>query len=75
MTDTLATLSDIAHDALIDIAIAAGGHVGSTGNSAALYDGRALRELIHARLIRIRADHVVIANMSTGDYDVIMGDI
>jgi hypothetical protein len=66
-------LSNDAHDTLIDIVIAAGGPVGSTGNHARLYSEAALCELVDARLIRIATSGIVRASMSTTQYDALVG--
>ncbi len=75
MSQAITALSDAAHDTLIDIAIAAGGHIGSTGNHARLYSEAALCELVSARLIRITTSGIVRAAMSTGEYDAVVGRI
>jgi len=68
----LDALSNDAHDTLIDIVLAAGGHADSTGNHARLYSEAALCELVDARLIRITTSGIVRTSMSLAQYDAVL---
>jgi hypothetical protein len=72
---TFETLTDTAHDTLIDILIAAGCPAGSTGNHARCYPETVLCELIAARLIRIATSGIVQANVTPSQFDTLVGDV